>query len=71
KARIRAQIERFEFSGHASREELLDYALACQPRSIVLTHGDPPARAWFATQLAEKLPQAKVLDPVPLQSYQV
>ena len=71
KARIRAQIERFEFSGHATREELLDYALACQPRSIVLTHGDPPARAWFATQLAEKLPQAKVLDPVPLQPYQV
>ncbi len=71
KTRIRAQIERFEFSGHASREELLDYALACNPRSIVLTHGDPPARAWFAAQLADKLPQAQVLDPVPLQPYQV
>ncbi len=71
KTRIRAHVERFEFSGHASRDELLDYALQRNPRSIVLTHGDPPARAWFAAQLAEKLPAAKVLDPVPLQAYQV
>ena len=71
KTRIRAQVERFEFSGHASREELLDYAVGCNPRSIVLTHGDPPARAWFAEQLATKLPDSKVLDPVPLQTYQV
>ncbi len=71
KTRIRAHIERFEFSGHASREELLDYTMQCNPRSVVLTHGDPPARAWFAEQLKVKLPKAKVLDPVPLQTYQV
>jgi Cft2 family RNA processing exonuclease len=71
KTKIRAQVERFEFSGHADRDTLLEYALGCNPRSIVLTHGDPPARAWFAEQFAAKLPNAKVLDPVPLQSYQV
>ena len=71
RVKIRASIERFEFSGHAERDELLDYAVQCNPRSIVLTHGDPDARAWFAEQLAEKLPTAKVLDPVPLQAYQV
>jgi len=71
KTRVRAHIERFEFSGHATRDELLAYAMKCNPRSIVLTHGDQPARAWFAEQLKDKLPHAKVLDPVPLQSYQV
>ena len=71
KTRVRAHIERFEFSGHATRDELLAFALKCDPRSIVLTHGDPPARAWFAEQLKERLPAAKVLDPVPLQTYQV
>lgn len=71
KTRIRAQIERFEFSGHATRDELLAYAVKCSPRSIVLTHGDPPARAWFAEQLKASLPHAKILDPVPLQEYQV
>jgi Cft2 family RNA processing exonuclease len=71
KTRIRAAIERFEFSGHATREELMGFAEQCAPRSIVLTHGDPPARAWFAEQFAARLPDAKVLDPVPLQAYLV
>ena len=71
KAKIKARVEKFELSGHADREELLEFALQAAPRSIVLTHGDPPARAWFQQQFAERLPQAKVLDPVPLQTYQV
>lgn len=71
KTRVRAHIERFEFSGHATRDELLNFAVKCSPRSIVLTHGDPPARAWFMEQLTAKLPKSKILDPVPLQTYQV
>jgi Cft2 family RNA processing exonuclease len=70
-AKVLARIERFELSGHAEREELLEFAVQTDARSIVLTHGDPAARAWFAQQLAEKLPKAQVLDPVPLKQYQV
>jgi Cft2 family RNA processing exonuclease len=71
KTKIRAQIERFDLSGHADREELVDFAVQSTPRSIVITHGDPPARAWFMQELAAKLPHAKLLDPVPLQEYRV
>ena len=71
KAKIKARVERFELSGHADREELLEFAVQTGARSIVLTHGDPDSRAWFAAQLAEKAPNSKVLDPVPLQTYQV
>jgi Cft2 family RNA processing exonuclease len=71
KTKIKAHVERFELSGHADREELLEFAVQTGARSIVLTHGDPLARAWFAKQLAEKVPESKVLDPVPLQTYQV
>ena len=49
----------------------LQFAVQTQARSVVLTHGDPAARQWFAQQLAEKMPKAKVIDPVPLQQYQV
>ena len=70
-SKVQARIERFELSGHADREELLSFAVQTAARSIVLTHGDPPARAWFAQQLAAQLPAAKVLDPVPGQTYQV
>ena len=71
KVKIKARVERFELSGHADREELLQFAVQTGARSIVLTHGDPLARAWFAQQLAVLLPSAKVIDPVPLQQYQI
>lgn len=71
KAKVKARVERFELSGHADREELLEFAVQTGARSIVLTHGDPAARAWFSAQLAEKAPKSRVLDPVPLQAYQV
>lgn len=71
KAKVKARIDRFELSGHADREELVEFAVQTGARSVVLTHGDPPARAWFARQLAEQLPASRVLDPVPLQTYQV
>lgn len=71
KARIKAHIERYELSGHADRDELLEFAVQTEARSVVLTHGDPPAREWFAGQLATQMPRTRVLDPVPLQTYQV
>lgn len=71
KTKIKATIEKFELSGHADRDELLQFAVQATPRTIVLTHGEKPARAWFQAQLAQRLPQTKVIDPVPLQQYEV
>lgn len=71
KGKVNARVERFELSGHADREELAEFAAQTGARSVVLTHGDPPARAWFAQKLAELMPNTRVLDPVPLQTYQV
>ena len=71
KSKVLARVERFELSGHADREELAEFAVQTGARSIVLTHGDPAARAWFAQKLAQSMPHTRVLDPVPLQPYQV
>jgi len=71
KTKVKARIERFELSGHADRDHLLQFAVQAAPRAIVLTHGDAPARQWFTNQLTEQLPNAKVIDPVPGKQYQV
>jgi Cft2 family RNA processing exonuclease len=71
KVKVKARVERFELSGHADREELVEFAVQTGARSVVLTHGDPPARAWFMQRLGELMPATRVLDPVPLQTYQV
>ncbi len=62
---LRAQVERFHLSGHADREELIDFAKDLAPKDIILTHGDPPARAWMKDTLAKVLPATRVHDPEP------
>jgi Cft2 family RNA processing exonuclease len=71
KAKVKARVERFELSGHAERGELLEFAVQTKARVVVLTHGDPDARDWFKSQLAEQLPKARILDPTPLAVYEV
>ncbi len=68
---IRADVERFELSGHADREEIVELVLAVNPRVVVLTHGDQPARDWFAKTIAEAAPAIKVIDPEPLKETEV
>ena len=45
---------------------LLTSSYAAQTWSV-----DPPARAWMAKALGAALPKARLIDPVPLQAYQV
>lgn len=71
RTKIKAQVDRFELSGHADREELVEFAVQTSARCVVLTHGEPESRHWFAGELAQKMPGTKVIDPVPLKSYQV
>ncbi len=69
--RIQARIERFDLSGHADREELLRFAMDLNPRAVVLTHGEEAARNWFQNSFKELIPNAKIVNPVPLKPYDV
>ena len=45
------EVETFDFSGHAPRAQLLDFALKTKAARTLLVHGDPGALAWFSKQL--------------------
>jgi predicted metal-dependent RNase len=64
---LRARVESFDFSAHATREQLVDYACAVKPKKILLVHGDEPAQAWFSQRLTALLPESEVLSPMPGQ----
>lgn len=68
---VLAKVERFEMSGHADREEILEFALAAEPKTIVLTHGDPGARDWFSQQLDAAEHPVQVIDPEPLVAFEI
>jgi Cft2 family RNA processing exonuclease len=60
----RCRIEEFDFSAHASREDLLEFVLRVEPRVVLLGHGEAPARAWFEAQLKERSPRIQVIQPL-------
>nr|HRJ72770.1 MBL fold metallo-hydrolase [Terrimicrobiaceae bacterium] len=62
---LKCHIEEFNFSAHASRESLLNYAVALKPKKIVLVHGDRPAIEWFQLKLYRELPETEVIIPEP------
>ncbi|MFU8847617.1 MAG: MBL fold metallo-hydrolase [Opitutales bacterium] len=70
-APIRASIDRFDMSGHADRDELIEYAEASGARSIVLNHGDNDAREWFREELSKRMEKCKIIDPTPGVSYEL
>lgn len=68
---LHCEVHEFDFSGHAVREDLLQFANDVSPKKIVLVHGDEDAFAWFQTALAQDLPECEIVvaDPgvkVPL-----
>lgn len=62
---IRAHIEQFDLSGHADRDELLQFAHTLDPRAIALVHGDPEARGWFFDELIDADPKRQIHDIHP------
>jgi Cft2 family RNA processing exonuclease len=63
--RVRCNIEQFQFSAHATRETLIEYARKISPRKIVLVHGDPSAVEWMRATLSAELPDSEVIIPEP------
>ena len=66
---IRASIKKFDLSGHADREALVDYAVQAKPKNIILTHGENDARNWFLNTLNQHLGETHIIDPEPGQTY--
>ena len=63
--RVQCNIEQFQFSAHASRESLIDYARKLAPKKVLLVHGDPAAVEWMRAQISAALPGSEVIVPPP------
>ena len=62
---LNCEVARFDFSGHAPRHDLVEYARKLNPRKILLVHGDGPALDWMAATLSLALPECEVIIPLP------
>ncbi|MBL9170632.1 MAG: MBL fold metallo-hydrolase [Verrucomicrobiales bacterium] len=67
----RCNVQEFDLTAHANRDELLDFVDQVSPRVVVLGHGNTDSRAWFAEQINRKHPKIKVLQPKPGECLEV
>jgi Cft2 family RNA processing exonuclease len=61
----RCQLEEFDLTAHANRDELLDFVGQVDPRAVLLGHGDAVSRAWFEEQIRSRHPNIKIIQPEP------
>ena len=60
---VRAQVERFRFSGHAHRQDLVSIVERVRPRTVVLVHGETAAKEWMRDTIREAHPDVEVHIP--------
>jgi Cft2 family RNA processing exonuclease len=60
-----ARVEKFDFSGHAPRDQIVESILGLSPRKVFLVHGDQESLSWMQQQLLERLPTAEIIIPSP------
>jgi Cft2 family RNA processing exonuclease len=61
----RCEVADFDLTAHANRDELLDFVGQVNPRVMILGHGEPDSRAWFADAIRKRHPRMKILQPGP------
>ena len=56
-------VERFRFSGHSHRRDLLSMVDMLQPEKIVLVHGEKAAKQWMVDNIKFFYPEIEVMMP--------
>ena len=61
----RCEVEDFDLTAHANREDLLDLVGKVEPRSVLLSHGEADSLTWFTAQIHARYPKIKIVQPKP------
>jgi Cft2 family RNA processing exonuclease len=67
----RCEVEDFDLTAHANRDDLLDFVGEVEPRVVLLSHGEDGSRQWFTEQIHARYPKIKVLVPKPGEALEV
>lgn len=59
----RCDVQDFDLTAHANRDDLLDFVGQVSPRAVVLGHGGDESRRWFEEQIRARHPKIKIIQP--------
>lgn len=60
---VNCMVDRFRFSGHSHRRDLIQIVEKLAPRRVVLVHGETGAREWMRDNINYFYPEIEVLSP--------
>jgi Cft2 family RNA processing exonuclease len=67
----RCEVQDFDLTAHANRDELLDFVGQVNPRLVLLGHGEADSRQWFKEQIRSRHPKIKVVQPAPGETVEI
>jgi Cft2 family RNA processing exonuclease len=59
----RCEVDQFDLTAHANREELVDFVGRVGPRTVVLGHGGRASREWIADSIRARWPKIRIVQP--------
>ena len=60
---VECDVERFRFSGHSHRRDLIELVEMLQPKKVVLVHGEASARQWMRDNIRYFYPELPIFSP--------
>lgn len=60
---LRAEVQRFRFSGHSHRRDLLQLVERLKPKTVALVHGEDDAKRWMADNIRFFYPDINIVVP--------
>ena len=69
--KLNCEMRIFDFSGHSTREAILNYILKVAPKKAFLVHGDDGAVEWFRGEIKRQMPSTEVIIPQPGVEYTI
>ncbi len=67
----RCELDDFDLTAHANRDELLNFVGQVSPHTVLLGHGGDVSRRWFEENIRARYPKIKVIQPEPGKSVEV
>ncbi len=61
----KCEVDEFDLTAHANREDLMNFVGQVDPRTILLGHGDQDSREWFEDQIRTRHPKIQIIQPGP------
>jgi Cft2 family RNA processing exonuclease len=61
----KCDMQDFDLTAHANREDLLEFVGQVSPRAVLLGHGGDDSRGWFEEQIRSRWPKMKIIQPQP------